>query len=755
MFKIIKFFKLLLFAQFFLYFFIINVFSQEFFFSNIKILGNKNISNESILSIANIDNSAKKYDIENLNLIKKKLFESNFFSNVDVNISDKTLVISVIENPLVDYIVIEGLNKRPDFEQKLNKILILKSNSIFSQTSLNKDIFLIKEFLSDNGFFGNVVNYNVNKTTNNKVNIFYKIDLKNQYKIKNIFFIGDKVFSSSKLSSIISSEPDSIFKIFGNEFIPSVNRINYDISSLKNFYLNEGYYDVQIPGTSFDLLNDEYVNLVFSIDAGPKFFINKIYIKNASDSVNETDLIYIQEENKKILNKPYNLKIINRLVNNYNLYLDKKELRSTLNLGIKKVTNEKLDLTLEIVPISDKKIISNIKVIGNEVTEEKVIRNNLKFAEGDLLNSFKIQQSVDQLKSTRIFKDAIISNTINNNQNYDLTVKVEEIPTGEIAGGLGVGSAGSTIAFNINEKNFLGKGIRTDANVNLGTQRILGSISFDNPDFMDTGTLLSNSLYANKYTYSDAGYENKLIGNDISTGYEIFENINFTNGIGINYDKINVSSGASSLITGQEGNYLTTKYFYRLTNDQRNRKYKATSGHLMGFGQDIAIPPSDITYISNNFYGSLYKEFTEDFVGSIKYNLKSINSLNDKSIKLSDRVFLSDTELRGFAFRSVGPKVNGDYIGGNYAYATTFSTTVPNGLPDSWNASSNLFLDIANVWGSDLTGVKDNDSIRSSIGFGFTWFSPIGPLSLSYAEPIAKASSDAIENFNFRIGGAF
>ena len=88
-------------------------------------------------------------------------------------------------------------------------------------------------------------------------------------------------------------------------------------------------------------------------------------------------------------------------------------------------------------------------------------------------------------------------------------------------------------------------------------------------------------------------------------------------------------------------------------------------------------------------------------------------------------------------------------------HATTFSTTVPNGLPDSWNASSNLFLDIANVWGSDLTGIKDNDSIRSSVGFGFTWFSPIGPLSLSYAEPVTKASSDTIENFNFRIGGAF
>ena len=755
MFKIIKLFNILYFTLFFLYFFTINVFSQDFLFSDIKIIGNKNISNESILSIANINKSVKKYDIEDLNLIKKKLFQSNFFSNIDINISNEVLVVSVIENPLIDYIVIEGLDKRPEFEARLNKLLILKSNSIFSETLLNKDIFLIKEFLSDNGFFGNVVNYNISKTVNDKVNIFYKIDLKNQYKIKNIFFIGDKVFSSSKLSSIISSEPYSFLKIFGNEFIPSVNRINYDISSLKNFYLNEGYYDVQIPGTSFDILSDKYVNLVFSIDAGPKFFINKIDIINTSDSVSETDLFYIEKENKKFLNNPYNRSIIYKLIDKYNLYLDKKELRSTLNLSIKKVTNNKLNLTLEIFPISDRKIISNITVIGNEVTEEKIVRNNLKFSEGDLLNSFKIQQSVDQLKSTRIFKDAIISNTINDNQNYDLTVKVEELPTGNISGGIGVGSAGSTINFNLNEKNFLGKGIATDVNVNLGTQKILGSVNIDNPDFMDTGTLLSNSLYANKFTYEDAGYENKLIGNDISTGYEIFENINFINGVGINYDKINVSAGASSLITSQEGNYLTTKYFYKFTNDQRNRKYKPTSGHIIGFGQDIAIPPSDIPYVLNNFYGSLYKEFSEDFVGSIKYNLKTINSLNDKSIKLSDRVFLSDTELRGFAFRSVGPKVNSDYIGGNYSYATTFSTTVPNGLPDSWNASSNLFLDIANVWGSDLTGIKDNDSIRSAVGLGFTWFSPIGPLSMSYAEPITKASSYTIEQFNFKIGGAF
>ena len=111
--------------------------------------------------------------------------------------------------------------------------------------------------------------------------------------------------------------------------------------------------------------------------------------------------------------------------------------------------------------------------------------------------------------------------------------------------------------------------------------------------------------------------------------------------------------------------------------------------------------------------------------------------------------------MRGFKYRSYGPKVGSDYIGGNYAIATTFATTIPNYLPESWNSSSSLFLDAGNIWGTDFDVTTEASEMRSSIGVGLSWFSPIGPISLSYAEPIQKSASDKIENFNFKLGGVF
>ena len=112
--------------------------------------------------------------------------------------------------------------------------------------------------------------------------------------------------------------------------------------------------------------------------------------------------------------------------------------------------------------------------------------------------------------------------------------------------------------------------------------------------------------------------------------------------------------------------------------------------------------------------------------------------------------------MRGFSSRGIGPKLSNEFIGGNYSYFGTLATTVPNGLPDKWNAQTSLFLDTANVWGVDYTDEIDNSNkLRSSVGIGISWVSPMGPISLSYAQPLSKASSDDIEQFSFRIGSVF
>lgn len=743
---------------FFLIFFSFSkiVFSQELKITDVVINGNKNITNETILNSSGIKSKNFVTDIDKLNLIKKKLFETNFFENIEVKTSNNTLIINVSENPLVEFIVISGLEERKDFKQEIEKILSLKPNYIFSEFFLNSDIVLIKDYLKTKGYFDNKIDYKVNIIENNRANVFFDIKLNKKFFIKNINFIGDKKFPASKLLSIVSSTEDSFLNFFSSSSVPSVERLNFDLISLKNFYLSEGYYDVQISNASINIVNDNQVDVIFSINAGNKYIVSDYLIDNDISFLNKNDVIQINSLIKTYINENYNQYKLNKLRNLIFDYINKKGFNTNVYYSIKKKSDKELIYVLRINEILEKRIIRNIKVVGNDITEEKVVRNNILFSEGDVFKELLLKQSEDKLKSLYLFNDINIkSNNFDKLDFVDVIISLKESPTGEISSGLGIGTSGSTVAFNLKENNFLGQGIKTDIGLSLGTQQILANLFFSNPDFLDTGNTFSNNFFITKNNYDSAGYENKIIGNTTSYAYQVLQDIEFHVGIGANFDSVKVDSDASPLIKTQDGNYFTSKVFYNFFNDKRDRKFQPTSGYTLGFGQEFAFAPSDIPYISNNFYGSFFKEMIDDFTGTIKYKIKSINSLNDDSLKLSDRLFLSSSELRGFSLRGIGPKVANDFIGGNYSFTTSASTTFPNGLPDSWKASSNLFFDLANVWGSDISGVDESNKLRSSIGAGFTWGSPIGPISMTYAIPLLKAQSDDVENFNIRLGGVF
>ena len=745
-----KFFTTLIFCFFYLTY----AFAVDFKKSDIKIFGNKSISKETILNFT--DSKKETLNTEELNSFQKKLFETNYFSKIDVRISGNNVSIYLVENPLIEYVLISGLEKRDDLKKEIEKILTLKENNIFSETLLNNDTKSIYGFLSSIGYLRSNVEYTVNKIPNDKVNIFLNIKLNQQFFVKNIFFIGDKKLSTSTLKSTISTSQDSWFSIFSNSAIPSVERVSYDISLLKKLYLSKGYYDVQISNGSIDVIDKKHANVTFVINAGSKYFFEKSLINNNTISLKDNDLLFLASKAKALENKDYNPSEITRLLKAFRDYFINNNITANIDYRVEKLPLNKISIIYDISEVSEKRFVANIIVKGNEITEEKVIRNNLFFSEGDRFNSTNLNKSTDSLKSLGIFKNIKIDVLDSKkSENVNLVVSVDEKPTGEISAGVGYGTSGAAISFAIKEKNFLGKGIESNISMQLGSEKVLGIISLSDPDFSDTGNSLKGSFFVSQYTYDNAGYDNKVIGSSLSKSYRAFKDVNFETGFLADYDTIDVQSGTSNLIKSREGSYLTTKFFYNVINDKRNRKFQPTSGYTVGFGQGLATLVSEIPYVTNTVFGSFYKEFSEDFIGTIKYKAKSINAFNSKDVKLSDRIFLSDSELRGFAFRGVGPKVSDEYVGGNYSYSTNFSTTVPNGLPDKWGTKSNIFFDVANVWGKDFSEGVDSNKIRSSAGVGFEWVSPLGPLSFTYAAPITKDSTDSIESFNFKLGGIF
>jgi len=724
--------------------------------SSVVINGNKQISRNTILDILQLDKNNTIISVENANNFQKKLFKSNFFSNIDIKISEKKIIITVTENPIIEYLFITGVKNKSLKAKLLSSISLVESN-IFSEVLLNENVKLISKILTDNGYFNNKVFYNIKKIENNRVNIFFDIKLNKKFRIKNIYFIGDKKISSSKLFDQITSTEYSFLSFFSSTHTPSVDRINYDVLALKRFFLNKGYFDVQIPSGSIEINENNSVNLIFSINAGNKFTFNKAILNNKSVSLQAKDKTYITSLIKDIDKEVYNNKLLYDVNLKINDYFGKNNISALSNYSVKKIPLNKILSTFLIKEKDNKKFINNILLVGNDITEEKVVRNNIYFSEGDVFNDYLLKKSIDNLMALSIFSDVKINfSEIDRSNNVNINIKVIENSTGEISAGAGFGTNGALISFNIRENNFLGKGILSNISANVGTNKISGNAFVSNPDFADTNNTLNNNFYIQKFSYSNSGYENKVIGDTISLQYDYFQNLSLETGIGIDYDQVSAEDKASAIVKKREGNYITSKIFYKVASDNRDSKYNTKSGYIYGFSQSLAIPPSDISYFSNSLFGSFYKDLSESFIGTIKYNIKSINSLTtNEDIKLSDRLYLNENQLRGFTYREFGPKLDGDYVGGNYSYSTTIATTFPNGLPDKWGTKSNVFLDIGNVWGTDFDSSYSSDALKSSAGVGFSWISPIGPLSVIYAEPITKDKNDNVQKFNFKIGSVF
>ena len=180
-----------------------------------------------------------------------------------------------------------------------------------------------------------------------------------------------------------------------------------------------------------------------------------------------------------------------------------------------------------------------------------------------------------------------------------------------------------------------------------------------------------------------------------------------------------------------------------------------TSGSVISFNQSLPIY-ADKPFIDNTISASFYNSFSENYIGSSKFLLTTITGINDEDVRISKRKTLSTRRLRGFEKGKIGPVDSDDHIGGNYAASANFDLSLPNFLPESSNMDVSLFLDVGNVWGVDYDdSIDESNKLRSSTGVSASWISPVGPLTFTFAQNLAKSSTDKTESFNFNLGTTF
>tara|TARA_B100001057_G_C22857813_1_gene953368 strand:- start:1823 stop:4051 length:2229 start_codon:yes stop_codon:yes gene_type:complete len=719
--------------------------------NEIEIRNNKRITKESIMTFGDIK-LGQDYSAIKLNEILKKLYDTNFFKDIKLDLKDNTLYVTVDEKKIIQSLVLNGVPAEKT-KKLILKNLNLREKSPYDEFLAKQDLKRIKNSLNSSGFYFAKIEASIVENNNDTVNLIYDLNLGKKALIKNIKFTGNKYFKDKKLRNVIVTEESKFWKFLTSKKYLNPDQINLDLRLLENFYLNKGFYNVQVKNSSA-IFNDNYFDLIYNVDAGKIFTIGETKLI-LPDDFDREDFEEVEEILSKLKGEKYSINKVEKVVKQVDK-ISVSRLYDFIDASIEtKIINDtELGLVFE-VKESEKFYVNKINILGNNITEEKVIRDLLEVDEGDPFNKLLHAKSLNNLRAKNIFKtvDSEIVD-IKDKRQKDINISVEEKPTGEILLGAGVGSEGGTASFSVTENNFIGKGIKLSTALRVSAERLRGNFTVDNPNFNYSDKSLSTDIYiTDTDKLTDFGYESTDVGFSIGTGFEQYDDLFFKPFFSTNYETLETNSAASSNLKKQEGSYFTSILGYTFDLDKRNQRFQTTDGLRSKFVQHIPLVSESNTLL-NGYQFDTYHTFT-DVTTNIGLYLRSVVGLSD-DVRISDRLSLPRKRLRGFESGRIGPIDANDYIGGNYAASVNFQTNLPMILPSLQNIDFNYFIDAGNVWGVDYSSsIDDSNQIRSSTGVGVEWFTPIGPFTFTLAQPISKKNTDKTESFQFNLGTTF
>jgi len=718
----------------------------------IEIRGNDRISDQTILMFSQISENQNIEDSD-VNSVLKNLYETNFFEDVKVNFTDSILKINVIENPIIYNIELNGI-KSKSFKKVITENIKLKERSSYIETLVAEDKNRIGSILRNAGYFFSEVSILKEDMGDNKLNLIINIELGKKAKIKKISFIGDKKFKNRKLNNVIVSEEYKFWKFLSGKKYLNQNTINLDLRLLKNFYLNNGYYNVLINSSFARLIDNDEFELIYNINANEKVFFGDLSISLPSD-YDKQNFKIIETLFNDLKNTKYSINKINMILEEIDEVVLDEQYESVEATVDEELINNQLNLKFVVNEV-EKIFVEKINIFGNNITSENVIRNQLLIDEGDPFNKILETKSINNIKSLNFFRNVsseIITDEDNNTK--IINISVEEKPTGEIMAGAGFGTSGTSFLFGVKENNFLGKGISMDSNLNVGTDSIKGQISINNPNYKNTDKSVNFNLMATEIDrLKTSGYKTNKTGFSLGSRFEYYDDFFLSMGASTFYEELQTDSTASATQKTQEGDYFDTFLKLDFNYDKRNQKFQTTKGYRSLYSIDLPLI-SETYSLTNSYNYKYYTELYENNVSSFSFSFEASNSINDKNIKLSERLYLSSSNLRGFEVGKVGPKDGDDYIGGNFVSSINFSSTLPQVLPNYQNADFLIFFDMANIWGVDYDSSLNDNKIRSSIGVAVDWFTPVGPLNFSLTQPLSKSNNDTTETFRFNLGTTF
>ncbi len=285
--------------------------------------------------------------------------------------------------------------------------------------------------------------------------------------------------------------------------------------------------------------------MVFNITENDRYYFDNLTLNLPSD-YNADNYNEILKLFSKLKNKPYSIIRIEKIINEIDKISTNEQFESTKSSVIENIVDNKISLEFN-VEESQRIVVSKINIFGNNITKENVIRNQLELDEGDPFNKILVAKSINNIKNLNFFK-VVNSEILDTNEGSKvINIAVEEKATGEISAGAGVGTSGGTIGFGIKENNYLGSGVKLDANMTITEDSIKGLFSVMNPNYKNTDRSIYTSIQATELNkLSDFGYKTGKTGISLGTGFEYYKDLNLSLGLNSFYETIETNSTAST-----------------------------------------------------------------------------------------------------------------------------------------------------------------------------------------------------------------
>ncbi len=693
----------------------------------------------------------------------KSLYATGFFKDVRLEVDGNVLIVNVVERPAISQIDFVG---QKEFDKdKLRDALKqtgLSQGRIFDRSLLEKAEQELKNQYLSRGKYAVEITTTVTPLERNRVNINFAIAEGPVAKIRQINFVGNELYKESDLRDLFVLRTPGVLTWYSKNDQYSKQKLEGDLESLRSYYLNQGYLEFTIDSTQVSISSDKKdIYITVNVTEGEKYKVSEIKLAG--------EMLVPEKELRKMLKlKPGDTFSREKLTESTKLMIDRLGNEGYAFANINPVpeidrTTKQVAFTLYIDP-GRRVYVRRINVSGNTTTRDEVIRREMRQLEGGWYAADKLQRSKTRIDKLGFFSEVNLDtvNVPGSPDQVDIEVKVVERPTGNLLFGVGYSTAEKVIlSGSISQTNLFGTGNAVSLQVNSGSINKVYALSFTNPYFTDDGVSLGMDVYKRNVDATNltavTPYKTSTIGAGGRIGIPIteFDTINY----GLALEKTDVEVFPTSpqqyvdfVNTFGPSNtaLIATAGWAR---DGRDSTIYTTKGLLQRLNFELAVPPAELRYYRATYRADYWhpigRENVIQFSGQIGY----ANGYQDKPLPFYKNFYLGGIgTVRGYETSAIGPKDNaGNALGGPtmIVASTEYYFPMP-GLEKDKSVRLSVFIDAGTVGDN-----YDFGETRYSAGVGLSWYSPVGPIKISFAKALNSKPEDRTQPFQFSLGTVF